>query len=255
MTDVLQNLFQLAFLLFQVWMFIDALRRGEIIWALFIGLFLLWNRGGVGLSAFLYFFLVYRQNPQPILPKMEISIPALDQKRRIAALEAQIEAMDKPHHHAELAQIYLERGKLPQAEQAFKKAIEGDPDDLDFQAQFGICLSQQERPEEAEAQLRKVVAQEPDHGFGQTQMLLANCLQQQKKFEEATEAWEAVLKQHSYAEARVKLAQLKLQLNAPDRAKALLGAVISDNELAPDYQRKQEREWVNQARATLKKLA
>ena len=41
---------------FQLWMFIDAIRRQEWIWAVFLFI-------GFGLSAVLYYFLVYRAAP------------------------------------------------------------------------------------------------------------------------------------------------------------------------------------------------
>ena len=43
----------LAFAAFQIWMFIDAIRRQEWLWAVFIFI-------GWGISALLYFFFVYR---------------------------------------------------------------------------------------------------------------------------------------------------------------------------------------------------
>ena len=46
----------LAFLVIQIWMFIDAVRRREWLWAFFIFI-------GSGIAAIFYYFFVYRTSP------------------------------------------------------------------------------------------------------------------------------------------------------------------------------------------------
>src|SRR6266536_5788648 len=70
-----------AFLLmtaFQVWMFVDAVRREEWIWAVFIFI-------GFGVSALLYFFLVYRAVPSAT---RGFELPGAPDRRRIKQREA-----------------------------------------------------------------------------------------------------------------------------------------------------------------------
>src|SRR5829696_636179 len=102
--DILSNpalLLNPIFLLiaaFQIWMLIDAARRGEWIWFAFMFIFPLIN-------PILYYFLVYRAS-QPInAPTFEL--PGAGTRRRIKELQDQIHHLDKAHHHAQLADTYF----------------------------------------------------------------------------------------------------------------------------------------------------
>jgi hypothetical protein len=66
--------------------------------------------------------------------------------------------------------------------------------------------------------------------------------------DDAVTAWKAVLERHTYARARVQLAELYLARGQADLAKRELDGVIQDDAHAPEFQRKQERVWVQRAR-------
>src|SRR5437867_12541634 len=158
-----------AFLLmtaFQVWMLFDAVRREEWIWALFIFI-------GFGLSALLYFFLVYRAAPSAT---RGFELPGAHNRRRIKELEAQIHHLDKAHHYSQLGDIYFQQGKLEKAEGCYRAALERDPPDLDTRAHLGQCLLRQKRPTEARPLLEGVVAENPKHDYGYSLMALAENL-------------------------------------------------------------------------------
>src|SRR5437867_11348460 len=92
----LTNPVVLAMTAFQLWMFVDAVRREEWIWAAFIFI-------GFGLSALLYFFLVYRAAPSAT---RGFELPGAHDRRRIKELQAQIHHLDKPHHHSQLRCLF-----------------------------------------------------------------------------------------------------------------------------------------------------
>src|ERR1700756_2058909 len=81
--------------LFSLWMLIDAIRRREWIWALFIFV-------GVGISALFYYFAVYRAAPSAT---RGFELPGAHDRRRIKELQAQIYHLDKSHHHSKLGDI------------------------------------------------------------------------------------------------------------------------------------------------------
>src|SRR5213594_2511520 len=158
-----------AFLLmtaFQVWMLFDAVRREEWIWALFIFI-------GFGLSALLYFFLVYRSAPSAT---RGFELPGAHDRRRIKELLAQIHHLDKAHHHSQLGDIYFQQGKLDLAEGCYRAALERDAQDLDTRAHLGQCLLRLKRPAEARPLLEGVVAENPKHEYGYSLMALAEDL-------------------------------------------------------------------------------
>jgi hypothetical protein len=232
----------LLFGLFALWMLVDAVRRGEWLWALFIVIFPF-------LNAILYFFLVYRQAAGPM---RGFELPGAQDRRRIKELQDQIHHLDKAHHHAQLGDIYFHQGKLDQAGACYRAALEREPDDPDTQAHYGQCLLRQRRTHEALPLLEKVCAQNPDHDYGYSLMALAEAYTALGRTADAMAAWQRVLAQHTYARARVQFAELLLAQNQRDTARATLQEVVNDDAHAPAFQRRRERIWVQRARTLLR---
>src|SRR2546428_5721543 len=201
-----------AFLLmtvFQLWMFVDAVRREEWIWAAFIFI-------GFGLSALLYFFLVYRAAPSAT---RGFELPGAHDRRLIKELQAQIHHLDKAHHHSQLGDVYFQQGKLQAAEGCYRAALERDLQDIDTRAHLGQCLLRQKRPAEARPLLEGVVAENPKHDYGYSMMALAETLTALGETEAAMQMWKQVTESHSYPRAKVQLAELYLSKNLPDLAR------------------------------------
>src|SRR5882757_2743532 len=102
------------FSLFQLWMAIDALRRGEWIWALFIFF-------GWGIAPLIYYFYVYRSG---VSATSGFELPGAQKRKRIKELQAQIYHLDKAHHHFQLGDIYFQQGKLALAEASYRASLE-----------------------------------------------------------------------------------------------------------------------------------
>src|SRR5512143_2257263 len=88
--------------LFQLWMLIDAVRRREWGWAVFIFFFSVF-------ASVWYFFEVYRSGPTAT---RGFELPGAYDRRRIKELQAQIHHLDKAHHYYQLGDIYFHQGKL-----------------------------------------------------------------------------------------------------------------------------------------------
>src|SRR5437667_11831171 len=235
----------LALSLFQLWMLIDAIRRDEWMWAVFIFIFPFIN-------AFLYFFLVYRAAPSAT---RGFELPGAHDRRRIRELQAQIHHLDKAHHHSQLGDIYFQQGKLDQAESCYRAALERDPEDIDTRSHLGQCLLRKKKPEEARPLLEKVCAEKPKHDYGHSMMALAETQAVLGDPDPALATWQRVLEDHSYARARVQLAELYLQKTQAGLARSELNEVLADDRHAPAFQRKRERVWVRKAKALLRKIS
>jgi tetratricopeptide (TPR) repeat protein len=240
---LLSNPWLLIPVAFEVWMLVDAIRREEWMWVIFIVVFPLIN-------AVLYYFLVYRAAPSAT---RGFELPGALDRRRIKYLEGQIHHLDKAHHHSQLGDIYFQQGKLVKAEACYRAALERDPDDLDTQAHFGQCLLRQKRTQEALPWLEKVCAEKPDHDYGYSLMALAETYQGLGQTEAAIATWQRVLQEHTYARARVQLAELYRGGGQAEEARRELREVISDDAHAPAFQRKRERYWVRRARGLLRR--
>ncbi len=226
-------------------MFIDAVRRGEWIWAIFIFI-------GFGLSALLYYLLVYRASTSSVTRGFEL--PGAHDRRRIKELQAQIHHLDKAHHYFQLGDIYFQQGKLDKAEGCYRAVLQRDSQDIDTRAHLGQCLLRQKRPAQARSLLEGVVTENPKHDYGYTMMALAETLIALGETDAALKIWQQVTAEHSYARAKVQLAELYLAKNQPDLARTELNDVLSDDVHAPAFQRKRDRVWVWRAKSLMRKL-
>jgi hypothetical protein len=230
--------------IFQIWMLVDAVRRREWLWALFIFI-------GWGFAAIWYYFYIYRGSGSAT---RGFELPGAHSRRRIKELQAQIHHLDKPHHHFQLGDIYFQQGKLAQAEASYRAALERDPQDIDIRAHLGQCLLRLKRPAEARPLLEGVVAENPKHEYGYSQMALAETLTALGDTDGALAIWKQVTDRHSYPRAKVQLAELYIARNQPDLARSEVREVIADDVHAPTFQRRRDRVWVRRARGLLRKL-
>lgn len=240
---LLTNPLFLIFGIFVAWMLVDAIRRQEWLWVVFIILFPL-------LNAVLYFFLVFRN--ASALATRGFELPGAHDRRRIRELEAQIHHLDKAHHHSQLGDIYFQQGKLEKALVCYQKAFERDPEDLDTRAHLGQCLLRLKRPQEARPLLEKVCAENPKHDYGHSLMALAETYSALGETDAAINTLQRVLQEHAYARARVQLAALYMAKNQVELAQRELKEVLADDANAPDFQRKRDRVWVKRAKQMLR---
>lgn len=219
-------------------MFIDAIRRREWFWALFIWLFPIVNSA-------LYFFLVYRGAPSAT---RGFELPGAHDRRRIKQLQAQIHHLDKAHHHLQLADIYFQHGKLEKAEASYRASLERDGQDPDARAHFGQCLLRQKRPADARPLLEGVVKENPKHDYGYTLMALAETYTALGEKDAALRIWKQVTENHSYPRAKVQLAELYIANGQSELARTELQDVVSDDVHAPAFQRRRDRVWIRRAK-------
>lgn len=233
------------FLAFIAWMLVDAFRREEWWWVAFLILF-------PELNGILYYFMVYRGAPS--LPSRGFVLPGQHDRERIAELEKQIQLLDKAHHHSELGDVYFEQSKFKEAEACYRRALERDPKDIDTRAHLGECLLWLGRAAEARGYLEDVCVENPKHDYGNSLMALAEARAALGDADGAIAVWEQAVTQHSHARARVQLAELLAAKGQSDRARQLVEEVISEDKVAPEYQRKQEQPWVARAKKLVKVL-
>jgi tetratricopeptide (TPR) repeat protein len=228
--------------IFCLWMLVDAIRRGEWFWALFIFLF-------PPFTALFYFFLVYRATASAT---QGFELPGASKRSRIKELETLIHNLDKPHHYLELGDIYFQKGNLSKAEECYWASLQRDAQDIDARAHLGQCLLRQKRAGEARPILQQVCAENPKHDYGHSLMAYAETLASLGEIDSAIAVWKQVLQDHTYARARVQLGELYLATKQPELAAAEFREAISDDRHAPAYQRKRDRIWIWRARRLLR---
>jgi hypothetical protein len=235
---LLSSPFLIVFLIFQIWMIVDAIRRQEWLWLVFILAF-------PGFGTFWYFFHVYRGADSAT---RGFELPGAHSRRRIKELKAQIHHLDKPHHHLALGDIYFQQGKLDLAETHYRASLERDGEDRDARAHLGQCLLRKKKPAEGQPLLEAVVKEDPKHDYGYTMMALAETYMALGHADAAIQVWQRVLEAHSYARARVQLAELYLAKNQLDAAREQVLEVIDTDAYAPAFDRKRNRVWFRRAK-------
>jgi tetratricopeptide (TPR) repeat protein len=228
--------------IFWLWMLIDAIRRGEWLWAVFMLFF-------PGLTTLFYFFLVYRATASAT---QGFELPGASRRSRIKELEGLIHNLDKAHHYLELGDIYFQKGNLSKAEECYRASLERDAQDIDARAHLGQCLLRQKRAGEARPILQQVCLENPNHDYGHSLMAFAETLASLGETDNAIAVWKQVLQDHTYARARVQLGELYLATKQPELAAAEFREAISDDRHAPGYQRKRDRVWIWRARRLLR---
>jgi hypothetical protein len=223
---------------FQIWMLIDAVRQREWMWVVILLVF-------PGFGSLWYFFYVYRSTGGAT---RGFELPGAHSRKRIKELQAQIHHLDKPHHHLQLADIYFQQGKLKEAEASYRASLERDATDEDARAHLGQCLLRQNKFEEALPLLESVCNANPKHDYGHSLMALAETLRALDQNERATAVLEHVTENHSYARARVQLAELYLASGRLEPASRQIDEVLADARHAPAFQRRRERNWVRRAK-------
>jgi hypothetical protein len=206
---------------------------------------------GWGFTAFWYYLYVYRDSPSAT---RGFELPGAHDRRRIRDLLAKIHHLDKAHHYSELGDIYFQQGKLDKAEFFYRCAMERDAEDIDTRAHFGQCLLRAKRAEEAKPLLEGVVAENPKHDYGYSQMALAETYLALGEADKAFVLWKQVTEYHTYPRAKVQLAEMYLARGQADLARAELRDVLSDDVHAPGYQRRRDRFWIKRAKSLMGKM-
>jgi len=242
--SVLRSPIALAVIAFQIWMLVDAMRNREWMWALFILAF-------PGLGSFWYFFHMYRSSGSTTTG---FELPGAHDRKRIKELQAQIHHLDNAHHYLQLGDIYFQQGKLAQAEQCYQGALQRDPKDIDIRAHYGQCLLRLGKAPEARPVLQGVVDEDPKHDYGHTLMALAETQGALGEVDAAIATWQRVTANHSYARARVQLAEQLARRGENDAARAEITEVLTDDPHNPGFQRRRDRFWIKRARKLIDQL-
>jgi hypothetical protein len=240
---LIHNPWWLLIFAFQLWMFIDAVRRQEWFWAVFIFI-------GFGLSAILYYFIVYRSDTSG----SGFELPGAQSRARIKQLQAQIHNIGNAYHYFQLGDVYFQKGKFVEAEKCYRSALEREPNDVDARAHLGQCLLRMKRPAEARPLLEAVCRENFKHDFGYSLMAYAETLMALGENDAAFDVWKHVVDNHSYARAKVQYAEMCLARNQTDLARTQLNEVIKDDLHAPGFQRRRERIWVSRAKGVLGRI-
>ncbi len=234
-------LFIAASLIFQIWMFIDCLKRKEnFLWIVIIILF-----GPAGAALYLFFVKLSGNSV-----KIKTTIKDTEEVENLKTL---IKLHSKAYHYNELGDIYLKRGDLQEAKECYEKAVKKDPSMLNAQYGLAKCLHGIGKYLEAAYLLEDLVANDRKHDYGNALFGLAESYRLAGEDDKAITVYEDLCKAYSFLSGYYEYAMLLVKKGRLDDAITSMRTLINNAGTLPDYKYQQEKIWIDKAHKFLRR--
>ena len=234
-------LFVAASFIFQIWMFIDCLKRKEnFLWIVIIILF-----GPAGAALYLFFVKLSGNSV-----KIKTTIKDTEEVENLKTL---IKLHSKAYHYNELGDIYLKRGDLQEAKECYEKAVKKDPSMLNAQYGLAKCLHGIGKYLEAAYLLEDLVANDRKHDYGNALFGLAESYRLSGEDDKAIKAYEDLFKAYSFFRGYYEYAMLLVKKGRLDDAIKSMRTLINNAGTLPDYKYQQEKVWIDKAHKFLRR--
>ena len=229
---------------FLIWMLIDCVRnepdRG--IW-IFLMIFL------QGFGCLIYFF--FRFLPRGNFGFLN-SFVARFQTKELNRLRIEAKQIGNPYHWFHYGEKLRELQQYPKAEQAFRAALEKEPENIQALWGLAICLENQKKFEEAFQIVAQIYQQDPAYKFGDVSLAYARLLIALERWEEAGEHLESHVKRWRQPEGLYLLARCQLHQQNSRAAKETLEMLIMDIEASPSAIARKQKSWKRKAKNLLR---
>lgn len=162
--------------------------------------------------------------------------------KRIANLEQKVAFSDTFQNRINLADAYLKSDNLPQAETAYKEALQGShKDDFYANTQYIIALFNQEKFEEVIDVVQNIKSK-ADFNNSKSEFLYGLSLSQVGEIEKAEEMLSKINQRYSNYEERLALSKFYIKHDKKDKALEVLEELQSEYEnlLKPNRKRYQK---------------
>src|SRR5712664_2729724 len=182
------------------------------------------------------------------------SFKVFPRRKRIGQLEAIIRDNPSPGNYEELGDLYMDDGRIPQAREAFDKAIAARADTPDPFYRRAVCAIQMGDFAAAVPDLRRVVAKQSDYDFQRAAGLLAHAYAQTGQKEEAESLFRRVTTTSTLSETYLNFADLLASEQRPAEAREWAQKVLDKKPTMPSYLRRRARPWFRRAKEMLKQI-
>ncbi|MCB1608982.1 MAG: hypothetical protein KDI71_18625 [Xanthomonadales bacterium] len=177
--------------------------------------------------------------------------PTRERKR----IETELKRADTLENRRQLAEECLRLGDFEYAEMLFADGMKGVYAD-DPVLLYGLARAQVELGKGAAAleTLDQHDQSDAQHRSAETALLRARALELSERIEEALSAYESVADRIPGEEGRVRLVKLLIARGRHDQALEKVNALLERAELQPKYYRREQAEWLSEARQLRKQL-
>jgi hypothetical protein len=235
-------IFGLAAQAFWIWMIIDCIMNDpdRFIW---LWVILLLNFPG----AVIYFMARKPMSMKGMTPRF---LAGFMRGKETAEAQYTARNVGNSYNYMKLGDIYLDTGRIEQAEEAFDKAIKLDPDNI--QALWGSARVDiiRKNTDAAAAKLERVLKKDPEYKYGEPSLAYARILYGRRD-KNGLAHLEAHIIKWAQPEAQFMLGSLLMENNQVERGRELLEAAVLDIKGAPGYYFKANRKWISRMKALL----
>jgi len=182
------------------------------------------------------------------------SFKVFPRRKRINALLFTIRDNPSGGNYEELGNLYMDDGKLPQARDAFNRAIAARVDTPDTFYRRGICALQLGDAAAALPDLERVVQKEPNYDFRRAAGMLAHAYAQTGQKEKAEALFREVVVTSTLSETYLNFAELLASQGKNAEARQWAQKVLDKRPTMPGYLRRRERPWFAAASKLLRRL-
>ncbi len=182
------------------------------------------------------------------------SFKVFPRRKRIHELESAV--LDNPSagNYEELGDLYLEEGKFARARQCFDKSISARTDSPDPFYRRGIAELELDDFAAAQADLERVVSQDPKYDFHRAPALLAHAYANTGQPQKAESLFQEVTKISTASETYYNYATFLASQQRNAEARDWAARILAKKPTMPGYLRRRERPWFRKAQGLLKRL-
>ncbi|HUM05670.1 MAG TPA: tetratricopeptide repeat protein [Terriglobales bacterium] len=182
------------------------------------------------------------------------SFKVFPRRKRIRQLEAILRDNPSPGNYEELGDLYMDDGRIPQARDAFDKAIKARADTPDPFYRRGVCAIQMGDFPAAVPDLERTVAKQPDYDFQRAAGLLAHAYAKTGQNGKAEVLFRQVTTTSTLSETYLNFSDLLASEQRTKEARDWAQKVMDKKPTMPSYLRRRERPWFRRASEILKRL-
>jgi hypothetical protein len=231
-------------LLLQIAAVIHFIRRRPDTYWIFVILFL----GPIGALVYIFAEML------PDFGLMRQAFKTFPRRKRIAQLQLAIRDNPSPGNFEELADLYMDEGKLEAARAAFDKAIAARSNTLDCFYRRGVCALLMGDAAGALPDLEMAVEKDPGHDFHRAVGLLARACALSGQAERADQYFQRAVDRSTLSETYLNYAEFLASQGRNAEARQWAQKVLDKKPTMPGYLRRRERPWFRRASSILKRL-
>jgi len=185
---------------------------------------------------------------------LQQSFKGFPRRKRIKQLELAIRDNPSAGNYEELADLFMDEGKLAAARAAYDKAIAARSNTLDCFYRRGTCALLMGDAAGALPDLEMVIEKDPGHDFNRAAGLLAHAYAKTGQPAKADALFRQAVERSTLSETYLNYADYLASQGRGAEARQFAQKVLDKKPTMPSYLRRRERPWFRRAGSIMKRV-